>query len=355
MGIGQTDNPVKIISLLPEERRELLKLEKQIKDKKVAIRIRVILALDLGYTIMQVAEIFLLDEDTITKWKKKYDKQQFLSDWLGEAYRGYTGKLTKEEEAKVDKFVEKKTIVDCRQVVDFIHQQYGKMYTITGVTKLLHRLGFVYKQIVLIPGKLNEEAQKAFVKEYETLKENKKDDEVILFGDGVHPTHNIHKTKAWVKRGEDKQIKTNTGRERVNINGALNLETMNVTTHFSETINAQTTMKLFDNIQLVYKDKTTIYLVIDNATYYKNKDVKAYLEKANCRIKLIFLPPYSPNLNFIERLWKYMKKYVIGVTYREKFKQFEEDIRHFFNHIPDYEEKLRPFIGTELHMVKLTA
>ena len=343
------------ISLLPKERKELLVLAKSISDAKTAIRIRVILSLDAGYTIREVSDILLLDEDTAIKCKKKYDKRQFFSDWLGDKYKGYSGKLTKEQEREIDKFVQDETVTDCSQIVDLIKQRYKVTYTVTGVTKLLRRLGFVYKQVVLVPGKLNEQAQQQFVKEYDSLKENKKEDEVILFGDGVHPTHNIHKTKAWIKRGEDKQIKTNTGRGRLNINGVLNPETLMVTTHFSETINAEETIKLFDKIQLVYKDKTTIYLIVDNARYYKNKDIKAYLEKLDCKIKLIFLPPYSPNLNFIERLWKYMKKYIIGVKYRDKFKQFEYDIHYFFNNINQHEERLRQFIGTELHLVKLTS
>lgn len=345
---------MKLVSLLPGERKELLRLEKQIRDKKVAIRIRVILALDSGYSVEEVAEILLLDEDTVTRWKKKYEKRQFFSDWLGEEYTGYKGKLTQEQEKIVEKFVEGNVVTDCREIVDFIRTRFDKLYTINGVTKLLHRLNFVYKQVVGIPGKLSEEKQLAFVKAYEELKKEKRTDEIILFGDGVHPTHNLHKTKAWIKRGEDKQVKTNTGRDRLNINGALNPETMRVTTYFSETINARETMKLFDKIQLEYQYKRTIYLIIDNATYYKNKDVKAYLAMPDCKIKLIFLPSYSPNLNFIERLWKYMKKYIIGVKYREKFKEFEDDIHYFFDNINLHEEKLRKFIGTELHLVKVT-
>ena len=344
---------MKLISLLPEERIELLRLEKQITDKKAATRLRVILALDLGYSAQQVAEIFLLDEDTVTRWKKKYEKRQFFSDWLGEAYKGYDGKLTKVQEAEVEKFVEKETVTDCRQVVDFIREQYSHIYTVNGVTKLLHRLHFVYKQVVLIPGKLNEEAQKQFVKEYEELKTNKKDDEVILFGDGVHPTHNIHKTKAWVKRGEDKQVKTNTGRNRLNINGAFDPENLETTVYYSETINAQMVIEFFKKLKARYEGKK-IKLVVDNATYYKNKDVKAYLA-SDGQMELIFLPPYSPNLNFIERLWKYLKKYIIGVKYREKFKEFETDVVQFFENISQYKDTLRPFIGTELHMVKLNA
>ena len=346
---------MKLISLLPQERKDLVRLGKQIKDVKGAIRIRVILALDAGYATREVADIFLLDEDTVSNWKKKYKKRQFFSDWLKEYYAGYNGKLTKEQIEEIEEFVEEHTVTDSREVVKFIKKKFDKAYAITGVTKLLHRLGFVYKQVVLVPGKLDEAKQETWLKEYKILEENKKDDEIILFGDGVHPTHNIHKTKAWIKKGEEKQIKTNTGRGRLNINGALDIKTMTVTIHFSETINAEETIKLFDKIQLIYKDKTTIYLIIDNARYYKNKDVTAYLEKQDCKIKLIFLPPYSPNLNFIERLWKYMKKYIIGITYREKFKQFEEDIRYFFENISQHEEKLKKFIGTDLHLVKLTA
>lgn len=340
--------------LTARQRQELIQLEKRMPHKGVSTRIKIILALDLGYTAKEVAKLFLLDEDTITKWKNLFEQSSTITDWLGTKNNGWQGRLTTKQEALVEKYVTDAVITDCQQVVEYIRNTLGISYTIDGVSKLLHRLGFVYKQVIGIPGKLNEEKQQEFLTTYQTLKADKTEDEVILFGDGVHPTHNLHKTKAWIKKGEEKQVRTNTGRGRLNINGALNLETMRVTAHFSETINAQTTMELFDKIQLVYKDKTTIYLIVDNATYYKNKDVKTYLERQECRIKLIFLPSYSPNLNFIERLWKYLKKYIIGVKYREKFKEFEEDIHQFFDTFDQHEEKLKQFIGTELHLLKVT-
>lgn len=49
-----------------------------------------------------------------------------------------------------------------------------------------------------------------------------------------------------------------------------------------------------------------------------------------------------------------MKKYIIGVQYREKFKEFEEDIHYFFDKINLHEEKPKQFIGTELHLMKVT-
>lgn len=101
------------ISLLPEERTKLFRLERQVTDKKTVKRIQAILTLDSGYSIKQVAEVLLLDEDTITKIKKKYDKGQF-SDWLKNAYKGYTGKLTKEQEEDIDRHVQESLITDCR-------------------------------------------------------------------------------------------------------------------------------------------------------------------------------------------------------------------------------------------------
>ena len=340
------------INLTEEERRELLRLEKQIPFKGVAIRIRIILALDLGYSVKEVSEILLLDEDTIIKWKKKYLESKFLSDWLGDEYVGYQGKLARQEELKIDKFVSEETVTDCLKVVDYIKEDFGIDYTIDGVTKLLHRLGFVYKQTVIIPANLDINKQKQFLKEYRKLKKNIKETEKILFLDGVHPTHNTRSLKCWVKKGVNKQIKTNTGRDRLNIHGALNVEDLDVTSRFSPTLNAQTTIEFFDQIQTKYAHLTSIFCIVDNAAYYKNKDVKLFLQNPACKLKLIFLPSYSPNLNYIERLWKFLKKYIIGVKYRQKFKEFEEDIGYFLNHTEKYHSELKPFIGTKLHLIE---
>jgi len=340
------------LSIDPDERAQLEQLARSVKDVKTAIRIRAILALGNGHTVREVAEILLLDEDTVTKWRNKFKKRKLFTDWLATAAKGYTGKLTTEQEQVIDRFVTDEMVTDSKQVVTFMKESFGIDYTVDGATKLLHRLGFVYKQTTLVPGKLDEVAQATFKAEYEQLRDSLPEDEVIVFGDGVHPSHNVHATKAWVKKGEQKRVPTNTGRKRLNINGVLELETVKTVVHYADTLNAQTTMELFDKIQEAYPDKKKIHLIIDNARYYKNRELQAYLRKRKCRIKVHFLPPYSPNLNFIERLWHYLKKYIIGVKRRQSFKEFEADIRSFFEHVGDYEEKLRRFIGTEMHLLQ---
>ena len=341
------------VTIEPAERTQLETLARSTKDAKTAKRILVVLALDAGYRVKEVASLFLLDEDTVAKWRNKYLRRRLFSDWLATAHTGYDGKLTPDQQSKLSAYVEAETITDAATVVAYIQGHYSQTYTINGATKLLHRLGFVYKQTTLIPGKLDELKQAAFKQSYEDLRDSLPRDEAILFGDGVHPSHNVHATKAWIKRGHEKQIPTNTGRKRLNINGVLNIETMETVVPYAKTLNAQTTMELFDHVQAAYPDKKNIHLIVDNARYYRNKELQAYLARDGCRLELHFLPPYSPNLNFIERLWHYMKKYIIGTKRRQSFKEFETDIQHFFENIGDYEQRLRQFIGTEMHLIKL--
>lgn len=95
-----------------------------------------------------------------------------------------------------------------------------------------------------------------------------------------------------------------------------------------EMLNAEATIKFFQKIEEAYPKKSKIHLFCDNARYYRNQMVTKYLE--NSKIALHFLPPYSPNLNPIERLWKWMKERVIYNTYYEEFEEFKSAVLGFF-------------------------
>jgi len=73
----------------------------------------------------------------------------------------------------------------------------------------------------------------------------------------------------------------------------------------------------FKKIEGAYPKKTTVYVFCDNARYYRNREIQEYLKTS--KIKLLLLPPYSPNLNPIERLWKWMKERVLSNTYYADF------------------------------------
>ena len=95
----------------------------------------------------------------------------------------------------------------------------------------------------------------------------------------------------------------------------------------------------FQQLERETKAPGTIHVFLDNARYFKSREVKAYLQTA--RIRLHFLPPYSPNLNPIERLWRFMYQKVLANQYFEKFAGFKAAIFGFFDKIGSYHNELQ--------------
>ena len=114
-------------------------------------------------------------------------------------------------------------------------------------------------------------------------------------------------------------VKSASGRKRFNVLGALHLlshELVTISNH--SYINALSVCELLDKLHQLYSDLPLV-LVMDNARYQKCQLV---LEKAqHLNIQLIFLPSYSPNLNLIERLWKFVKKEVL---YNKHYKEYDK-------------------------------
>ncbi len=158
-----------------------------------------------------------------------------------------------------------------------------------------------------MPGKPDREAQEIFVEYYEQYMEEKPNDVEVLFVDAVNPEHNAMAAYGWIKRGQKRRIQTNSGRQRLNLHGAINIETMEMTVIESKTVNGESTLELLEVLNQKYPSSRKLQVILDNSKYHYSQEVKTYIE-GNPRINLVFLPSYSPELNFIERVWKFFKK-----------------------------------------------
>lgn len=119
-------------------------------------------------------------------------------------------------------------------------------------------------------------------------------------------------------------VKTSCGRSRYNVLGALNFASKKVTTITNDTyITAEQVIMLIDKLLLNYSGEF-IKLVLDNARYQHCKKVMDYALSKN--VELIFLPTYSPNINLIERLWKFVKSEVLNSAYYGSFDDFKNSI-----------------------------
>ena len=338
---------MKDYALSKEKIAELEKFHRSLRDKRQADRVKAVIALSKGWSAAQVAEILLFDEKTSRHYFERY-QQGGLGALLDDNYSGAESKLDKHQMSELEDYLEEHILPDAKSVIAHIDKQYRMRYSLSGVTDLLHRLGFSYKKPKHVPGKQDPLQQQAFLEEYEQLRASKGDNDPIYFADATHPQHNSVPSYGWIKKGQEKELKANCGRQRLNINGAINIETFESTTGFYDTINAQAAIDLFTKIEAKHPDADAIYIIVDNARYYRSCLLKEHVE--GTKIKLIFLPPYSPNLNLIERYWKFFKKKVLNNRYYETFEEFKLACKSFFRKRKKYLSELQTLLTENFHI-----
>jgi transposase len=119
-------------------------------------------------------------------------------------------------------------------------------------------------------------------------------------------------------------VETSSGRQRLNVLGALNALTKEMITVINTTyINSWSVVELMRKIREAHPTGKVV-LVLDNARYQACHLVRASANMQN--ITLLFLPPYSPNLNLIERVWKFIRKRCLNCVYFKNFDLFSNAI-----------------------------
>ena len=330
--------------LTPALRTSVDSLRRTTREKEPYMKLSVLVMLDEGENFERIALILGISEGTVRNCKHKYEAEGFPK-YLDRHFVPYSGKLSAESLTAVDAEVSNGLYTTSLQVVDYIERTFGQKYSESAVRAILHKLDFVHKKTSEVPSKFDEAQQDAFLEQLKPFLNEISEKEAIFFTDAMHPQHNTRSSYAWVKKGQEKVIPTNTGRRRININGAMNAHNPEETIIVeADTINAQATIQLYQKVQEMNLDKHTIFMICDNARYYYNAELKAWLDK-NPRIVQIFLPPYSPNLNLIERLWKFLRKKVINTTYYPDFKDFRTAVLQFFENIKQYKTELKSLIS----------
>lgn len=337
------------IELNEEKRTELKRQYKKAKGKSKANKINVILLLDEGYSYKEISAIFRLDDSTIRGYERQYLTTN-LDGFTKSNSKGGICKMSDHQLAELINHLTKNIFGYTSEIVDFVSKKYKVHYTLSGMAKLLKRIGFVYKKPVLIPGKLDPSVQLDFIEYLEKIKASMKSNDKLYFLDGVHPQHNSTPGFGWILKGTEKQLKSNSGRQRLNINGAIDPESLEVILQEEKTLNSASTISFLKYIEKLNKHTRKIVLVVDNAPYYYNGEVLNYIKNSN-KMELVYLPSYSPNLNPIERFWKFMKKKVNHNKYYSTFKEFREGFAEFYQKLPQYYSELRSLITDDFQTI----
>jgi transposase len=338
------------IELTLEDKINLKNLHKSTKDGRNRDKIKAIILFANGYSKNEIKRILLIDKKTINYYIKKYIKSG-IEGLLKSNYIAYKGKLTAEEIEILRNELRNKIYLTAKEVCEYVKKRFNKKYRPESMVKLLNRIGFSYKKTKQVPSKANREKQEKFVEKYDELKHSIGENEKIYFLDAVHPKHNSMPAYGWIEKGKEKEILSNTGRDRVNINGLYSPVDHEIVIRQDESINGQSTVSLLQRLENMHPELDVIYIIRDNAKYYGSEPVKEYLKTS--RIKMMPLPSYSPNLNLIERLWKFMKKKILYNEYYASYLEFKNAIDDFFDNKilqKKYKDELTTLMTENFHI-----
>jgi transposase len=315
------------INLTSEQIFNLKTRHKNSRDGKERDRIKAILLRAKGWSLPMIAEALLIHETSITRYISDYQSKDKLTLESG----GSKSHLNEEQTCLLVTHLSEITYVHTHQICSYVLERWSIKYAVSGMNKWLHANGFSYKLPKGVPHKFDEEKQAQFIAFYEALKASAKEDEPILFMDAVHPTQATKITSGWIKTGVDKPINTTGSRTRINIVGAIRLGHLSdaLVQQYDKTINGESIVDFLQRTRDFYQTSGTINLVLDGAGYHRSGQVVDKAKELN--IILHYLPPYSPNLNPIERLWKVMNEYARNNKYFATAKEFRRKIDEFFD------------------------
>ena len=322
---------MKKINLAAEQIEYLESRHKQARDSKESDRIKAVLLCNEGWKVPMIAQALRIHETSVIRYINDYLKKEKLCPENG----GSKSQLNGEQTQQLIAHLIEHTYPHQIDIIFYIKQTWSIEFSVPGINKWLHKNGFSYKKPKNMPYKVDLEKQEEFKKRYEELKANLAKDESIYFMDAVHPTQATKISSGWIKTGTDKPIKTTGSRTRVNIVGAIRLgHIAEAVTSQYETVNGESVIDFMGILRTKNSGTGTINLIVDGAGYHKSEIVRNEADRLD--INLHILPPYSPNLNPIERLWKVMNEEVRNNKCFHSAKEFRQQINHFFDSIlPD--------------------
>lgn len=211
-------------------------------------------------------------------------------------------------------------VADAGQAVERIERLTGIRLSESQTRRFMKRLGMKVRKTGSIPGKANGQMQFEFYTgELLPRCENAgKGERKVFFVDAAHFVLGAFLGMIWCFARV--MVRTSPGRQRYSVLGAVDSHSHElISIRTRENVNATTVVALLEAIREKHPDGD-VSLVMDNARYQRCKAVVDHAEHLN--IELLFLPPYSPNLNLIERMWKLTKRRCLTNRYHKDFASF---------------------------------
>ena len=347
---------MKAIVLTGEQRQEIEQRRKETLDRRIYQRLTAVLAVAAGKSREEVAELLGISLSQLGEWLRVF-RNKGLEALCTLHYQGDPGKLRPHQIARLRAEVSTGCFRNTDQIRHWVEQTFGVAYSSSGMKDLLKRVGISYHKVTGFLWKADPDKQKAFVKKYRRQKAKAQSKGAghtrRYFVDACHPVWGLSLVySCWLLVGQRFLVGMGGGRKRLNILGAYcpdDQEYLDLRLTRGN-INGEQFINLLRVLRERHPETKRFLLYLDNAAYYGKPVVQEWL-KRHPEFHLENVPPYSPNVNLIERLWKLLKQKALS-RWHQTFEGMQQAVSEVLDHLDQYHEALTTLMVDDFHIIE---
>jgi transposase len=346
---------MKPIDLTGEQRKEIERRRKATLDRRVYQRLTAVLAVAADKTREEVAELLGVSLSQLGEWLRVYRNEGL--DALCEIHnKGDPGKLNAKQIAQLKEQVSTGCFRNSDQIRDWIETTFGVSYSSSGIKDLLKRQGVSYHKVSGFLWKADPDKQHAFVKRVARHKRVAKRPDAPrtrrYYVDACHPVWGLDLVYCcWLLVGQRLLVGMGSGRKRLNILGAYCPDDHEYIDYrlTRDNINGEQFVNFMRLLRATHPEVERFILYVDGARYYGSPVVKVWLWR-HPEFLLSQIPAYSPNVNLIERMWKFMRAKAL-CRWHKTFADMQAAVSEVLDHLEDYRGELQTLMIEKFHII----
>jgi transposase len=346
---------MKPIVLNPEQRRQIERRRKESLDRRVYQRLTAVLTIAEGKSREEVAHLLGIGLSQLGEWLRVY-RNKGLDALCILHYQGDPGKLTAGQVDQLKEKVRSGCFRSSDQIRQWLQDTFGVSYTPSGVKDLLRRIGVSYHKVSGFLWKADPDKQRAFVKRVARHKREAESPGAPrtrrYYVDACHPVWGLDLVFCcWLLVGQRLLVGMGSGRKRLNILGAYCPDDHEYIDYrlTRANINGEQFVNFLRLLLSLHPEVERFILYVDGARYYNSPVVKAWL-KRHPQFLLSGIPAYSPNVNLIERLWKFMRAKAL-CRWHKTFDDMQTAVSEVMDHLEDYRGELQTLMTEKFHII----
>jgi transposase len=346
---------MKPILLTAEQRKAMERRRKESPDRRIYQRLTAVLAVAGGRTREDVAEVLGIGLTQLGEWLRIF-RNDGLEALCTLHNKGDPGRLSPHQVEQLKAQVGTGCFRNSDQIRDWIASAFGIRYSPTGVKDLLKRIGVTYHKVSGFLWKADPDKQHAFV---DRVARHRRESQRPgaprtrrYYVDACHPVWGLDLVfSCWLLLGQRFLAGMGSGRKRLNILGAYCPDDQEYIDYrlTRDNINGEQFVNFLRLLRSLHPDTEKFILYVDGARYYSKPVVKEWLRR-HPEFHLSRIPAYSPNVNLIERMWKFLRAKAL-CRWHKTFDDMQAAVSEVLDHLEIYRGELQTLMTEEFHII----